>query len=115
MLLNYLKITFRNLVRYKLFSTINILGLSVSLASCLLLFLYAQQELSYDQDHGKRLYRLTSTLSLGDGEEMVVGSSSIPIAPRVVADIPEIVNATRLTGADFLQSKDMITSEGEAF
>ena len=115
MLLNYLKITFRNLLRYKLFSTINILGLSVSLASCLLLFLYAQQELSYDQTHGKRLYRLTSTLSFGDGEEMIIGSSSVPIAPRIVADIPEIVNATRLTGAAFFQAKDMITYEDESY
>lgn len=115
MLLNYLKITFRNLLRYKLFSAINILGLSVSLASCLLLFLYAQQELGYDQTHGKRLYRLTSSLSLGDGEQMTIGSSSIPIAPRVVADIPEIVNATRLTGAAFLQTKDMITYEDASY
>ncbi len=115
MLLNYLKITFRNLLRYKLFSAINILGLSVSLASCLLLFLYAQQELSYDQDHGKSLYRLTSSLSLGDGEEMVIGSSSVPIAHRIVADIPEIVSATRLTGAAFFQAKDMITYEDESY
>ena len=115
MLLNYLKITLRNLLRYKLFSAINILGLSVSLASCLLLFLYAQQELSYDQDHGKRLYRLTSSLSLGDGEEMVIGSSSVPIAPRIVEDIPEILNATRLTGAAFFQAKDMMTYEDESY
>jgi putative ABC transport system permease protein len=115
MLYNYLKITFRNLLRYKLFSAINILGLSVSLASCLLLFLYAQQELSYDQGHGKRLYRLTSSLSLNDGEEMTIGSSSVPIAPRIVADIPEIVNATRMTGAAFFQAKDMITYEDESY
>ena len=113
MLFNYLKITFRNLLRYKLFSAINILGLSVSLASCLLLFLYAQQELSHDQSHGKQLYRLTSTLTLGDGEDMVIGSSSVPIAPRIVEDIPEIVNATRLTGPAFIQSKDMKTYEDE--
>ena len=115
MLLNYLKITLRNLLRYKLFSAINILGLSVSLASCLLLFLYAQQELRYDQDHGKRLYRLTSSLSLKDGEEMTIGSSSVPIAPRIVEDIPEILNATRLTGAAFFQAKDMITYEDESY
>jgi putative ABC transport system permease protein len=115
MLFNYLKITFRNLLRYKLFSAINILGLSVSLASCLLLFLYAQQELSYDQTHGKRLFRLTSTLTLNEGEELYMGSSSVPIAPRIVQDIPEILNATRLTGAAFFQTKDMITYEDNSF
>ncbi|MEN8251809.1 MAG: ABC transporter permease, partial [Bacteroidota bacterium] len=115
MLLNYLKITFRNLFRYKLFSAINIFGLSVSLASCLLLFLYAQQELSYDQEHGKRLYRLTTSLSQKDGELMTIGSSSVPIAPRVVADIPEITNAARMTGAAFFQAKDMITYEDQSY
>ena len=115
MLYNYLKVTFRNLLRYKLFSSINILGLSVSLASCLLLFLYAQQELSYDQSHGKRLYRLTSSMSQKDGEVLSIGSSSVPIAPRVVEDIPEIINAARLTGAAFFQAKDMITFEDESY
>jgi putative ABC transport system permease protein len=115
MLFNYLKITIRNLIRYKLFSAINILGLSVSLASCLLLFLYAQQELSYDQAYGKRLYRLTSTLQQKDGEEMLIGSSSVPIAPRVMADIPEITNAARVTGAAFFQAKDMITFEEQSY
>jgi len=115
MLLNYLKITFRNLIRYKLFSAINILGLSVSMASCLLLFLYAQQELSYDQEHGKRLFRLTSTLQQKDGEVMLVGSSSVPIAPHVMADIPEITNAARVTGAIFFQTKDMITYEDQSY
>jgi putative ABC transport system permease protein len=115
MLFNYLKITFRNLLRYKLFSAINILGLSVSLASCLLLFLYAQQELSYDQSNSKNLYRLTSTLQQKDGELLIIGSSSVPIAPRAVADIPEVLNATRVTGAMFFQTKDMIAYEDQSY
>ena len=115
MLYNYLKLAFRNLLRYKLFSAINILGLSVSLASCLLLFLYAEKELSYDKSHGKDIYRLTSTVSQKDGEAMLIGSSSIPIAPRIAEDIPEIETAVRLTGATFFQAKDMIVFEENSY
>jgi putative ABC transport system permease protein len=115
MLLNYLKITFRNLLRNRLFSTINILGLSISLASCLILFLYAQQELSYDQKSGDNVYRMISQLSQKDGDLMRIGSSSIPIGPRVSADLPDIVSSARLTGAAFFQSKDMIVYKDQSF
>ena len=115
MLINYLKITFRNIMRNKLFSAINILGLSFSLASCLLLFLYAQQELSYDKVHGDDLYRLTSKLKQLEGEEMYIGSSSVPIGPHVVEAVPEVLAATRITGSIFFQSKDMITYEDQSF
>jgi len=115
MLTNYLKIAFRNLLRDKLFSSINILGLSVSLASCLLLFLYAQKELSFDQSHGPGIYRLTSNLSQQGGDVMLIGSSSVPIAPRIAEEIPEIEAAVRLTGATFFQSKDMIVYEDQSY
>ena len=103
MLKNYLKVTFRNILRNKLFSAINILGLSVSLASCLLLFLYAQQELSYDKIHGDDLYRITGRLSQTEGEEMYVGSTSVPIAQHAAEAIPEILVAARMTGSVFFQ------------
>ena len=115
MLLNYLKITFRNLLRNRLFSTINILGLSVSLASCLILFLYAQQELSYDQKNSENVYRMISEMSQKDGEKLLIGSSSVPIGPRVANDIPEIISSARLTGAAFFQAKDMIVYEDESY
>lgn len=115
MLKNYLKVTIRNILRNKLFSAINILGLSISLASCLLLFLYAQKELSYDTAHGDDLYRITGRLSQKDGEEMYVGSSSVPIAQHATEAIPEITIAARMTGSTFFQSKDMITFEDQAY
>lgn len=51
MLVNYFKIAWRNLWPHKLYSTINILGLSIGLASCILIFLFVKDELSYDQFH----------------------------------------------------------------
>ena len=48
---NYLKIAFRSLLKQKIYSIINILGLSVGIASCLLIVLYVNNELSYDKFH----------------------------------------------------------------
>ena len=115
MLINYLKVTFRNIMRNKLFSAINILGLSISLASCLLLFLYAQQELSYDEAHGEDLYRIIGVMKQLEGEEMNVGSSSVPVAHHVVEALPEVTSAVRVTGSTFFQSKDMISYDGQSY
>ena len=116
MLKNYIKIAVRNLAKNKLFSVINILGLSVSMASCLLLFLYANKELSYDSHHGKDIYRITSTFSqLGEGDVMLSGTSSVPIGPAVAEEIPEIINSARITGAALFNMKDMITYDGNPY
>lgn len=60
MLKNFLKIAFRNLLRHKTFSAINILGLTGGLACCLLIFVFVMDELSYDNFHAKkdRIYRV---------------------------------------------------------
>ena len=60
MLKNYLKIAYRNLIKTKLFSTINIFGLSIGMAACLLILHYVTFERSYDTFHGKidQIYRL---------------------------------------------------------
>ncbi|UII34927.1 ABC transporter permease [Fulvivirga ulvae] len=115
MIKNYLKITFRNIMRNKLFAAINILGLSVSLACCLLLFLYTSEQLSYDQHHGKRLVRITSHMSQKGGQKIDMGSSSVPIAPVIDAEIPEIKNSIRVLLPAIFGSKDLIKYEGEAF
>ncbi|MBL6444900.1 ABC transporter permease [Fulvivirga sp. 29W222] len=115
MIKNYLKITFRNIMRNKLFAAINILGLSVSLACCLLLFLYTSEQLSYDQHHGKRLLRVTSHLTQKSGEAINIGSSSMPIAPVIESEIPEIKNSIRILMPTLFGSKDLISYEDEAF
>ena len=60
MLKNYVKIALRNLQKYKTYAVINMAGLAVGLASCLLIVLYVQDELSYDRFHEKaeRIYRV---------------------------------------------------------
>ena len=61
---NYFKIAFRNLWKHKVFSFINIMGLTVGMTACFLIFLYVRFELSYDNMHGKadRIYRLVSDI-----------------------------------------------------
>ncbi len=60
MLKNYFKIAFSNLWRHRVFSFINILGLTVGMTACFLIFLYVRFELSYDDFHSKadRIYRV---------------------------------------------------------
>lgn len=115
MIKNYLKITFRNIMRNKLFAAINILGLSVSLACCLLLFLYTSEQLSYDQHHGKRLVRMTSHLTQKSGQQINMGSSSVPIAPVIDSEVPEIKNSIRIFLPSVFGSKDLISFKGESF
>src|SRR3982750_3276266 len=61
MLRNYLKIAFRSLIKQRVYTAINILGLAVSIASCLLIVLYVKHELSYDRffPEGDRVYKVT--------------------------------------------------------
>jgi len=63
MIKNYLKIAYRNLVKYKFISFINIFGLTVGLACCMLILTYILNELSYDkyQPNADRVYRVTRT------------------------------------------------------
>ena len=61
MIKNYLTVAIRNIARNKTFSAINILGLAIGMACCILILLYVQDELSYDQhhEHAHRIYRLS--------------------------------------------------------
>lgn len=115
MLKNYLKITIRNILRNKLFASINILGLSVSLACCLLLFMYATEELGYDKHHNQSIYRVNSTLTMADGQEFRVGSASIPIGPMVVADIPEVKQAVCFFNSTLFSEQDLLRYNEKAF
>ena len=65
MLRNYLKIALRNMKRYKGYSFINICGLAIGMACCILILLYVTDELSYDNYHekGDRIYRINAISS----------------------------------------------------
>jgi putative ABC transport system permease protein len=106
MLGNYLKIAFRTLWASRGFSLINILGLSVGLSACFLIFLYVRLEYSYDEFHSKagRIYRVVTDIKTPTSTDHEAGTTG-PIAINVKKDMPEVEDAVRLTGDQFLVRK----------
>ena len=98
---NYFKIAWRNLWRNKVFSAINILGLSIGLACCILIFLFIQNELSYDtyHQHAKNIYRVTSEAEGPNGRTNLAVTPA-PWAPLMKKDYGEIKTYTRLLKAE---------------
>lgn len=98
MIQNYLKIAWRNLLRHKSFSLINILGLAAGIAACIIIFLYVQYELTYDRHHTKadRIARVVTTLHTPGSAGIAFGASPYPLADALKRDFPEIVSAARL-------------------
>ena len=94
---NYLNIAVRNLLRHKGYSFINITGLAIGIACCLLIVLYVQDELSYDRFHEKadRIYRVTLHGRLA-GNDIHAATSSAPMAATLMDDYPEVLVATRV-------------------
>jgi putative ABC transport system permease protein len=99
MLLNYLKITLRNIRRNKIYSLINILGLSIGLAAFILIVLYVKYEFSFDKYHenANNIYRAAREFSghdhAGSNKMAVV---RCPLAPALKAEFPEISSAARI-------------------
>lgn len=99
MLKNYLKIAYRNLLKNKTFSLINILGLTVAMTTGLLILQYVRFEMSYDtfQDQHENLYRVQAD-SYQQGELQTQNAFTVPaLAPTLAAEIPEVQDYFRLT------------------
>jgi putative ABC transport system permease protein len=98
----HLRAAFRRLFRQKAFSLINILGLSIGLAACLLLYLYVQYELSYDayNDKAPRIVRITSNIHSQENDIALAGTPSI-LGPTLLRDCPELEAFVRFDGANF--------------
>ncbi|HWK07662.1 MAG TPA: ABC transporter permease [Puia sp.] len=96
---NYFKIACRNLWRNKAFSAINIFGLSIGLATCLIILLYVQSELGYDR-YNKKADRIVRVVLKGmvKGEKLNEANVMPPTAQTLKADFPEVQEATRLRG-----------------
>ena len=102
MLKNHFKIAWRNLLKNGLFSTLNLLGLSVGVAIFLYLFLYSKEELSFDKynQHAEDIYRVGLTATFG-GESDEWASVPNNIGPDMAAEIPEIKAYARLLYHNF--------------
>jgi putative ABC transport system permease protein len=102
MIINYLKTAIRNILRNKVFSLINILGLSVGMAACLLIMLWIQNELNFDKFHENRdkMYRV-----MAYGQKYFQSGSETTPAPlglQAARQMPEIENLTLFEGVNDL-------------
>jgi putative ABC transport system permease protein len=99
MLKNYVTIALRNLLRHKMFSLINILGLAIGMAACLLIMQYVNFELSYDSFHqkGDRIYRIPVANYLANGQREYIDVGAPPaMGPALKQDFPEVAQMVRL-------------------
>jgi len=98
MLKNYFKIAFRNLLRHKGFSFINIAGLAIGLACCILVALFIIDELSYDRysEDSNRVYRVVKDFVNDDGSKLPDATTPPAIGAAIQTDIPEIEHVARL-------------------
>ncbi|HWV65161.1 ABC transporter permease [Chitinophaga sp.] len=94
---NHLLIAWRNLVRFKYYSLINIAGLSIGMAACWLLLLYVQRETSFDNFYpqANRIYRAVNHATWSGGN-LHLASTSAPFAAVLKKDYPEIEQITRV-------------------
>src|SRR6478609_454848 len=96
MIKNYLKIAWRNLLKHKVFSFINISGLAIGISACLLIFIYVHHETNYDQYNlnADRIARITMIVHAPESD-LVIATTSAPLAPTLVRDNPEVQSAAR--------------------
>ena len=108
MIKNYLKVAWRNLVKNKVFSFINIFGLSVGLTCCMLITVYIYNELSYDKYHKNinGLYQLATTF-VKDGKEDKTPNTPAPMAAAMKQEFPEISETARIM-ALFAEDKTLL-------
>jgi putative ABC transport system permease protein len=119
MLKNYLKVAVRNLMRNKTYSAINIFGLALGVACCLLLTLYIRDEMSYDKHHGRTedIYRIVTNFKTDNGFRKSPAVSP-PIAMTLKNEIPEVEAAVRVLRSfeeSLFRYKDNLFYESEGF
>ena len=94
---NYLKTAWRNLWKHKSFSAINIIGLSIGLAACIVIMMFVYYERSFDDFHSKNIYRLNEVQKFeGMVSSQKVALSMFPMGSTLQHDFPEIRNFTRV-------------------
>ncbi len=118
MLKNYFRIAIRNMKKFKTFSLINITGLSVGIASCILIFLYIQNELSYDKFYKRadQIYRVELHAVINNAK-FNAAVTSAPLGEELYRDYPEVIDYTRIRnfGYPVVRYKDKVFSEKKFF
>jgi len=94
---NYLRSLVRNAVRDKFFTLLNLLGLAVGITSSILIFIYIENQVTYDKhnENFERIYRLEGDFYISEKQELTA-ITQIPLGPTLKDDYPEIVEQTRI-------------------
>lgn len=119
MIRNYIKTAYRSLLKNKGFTVLNVLGLSLGLASCLLIIFYVVDELSFDRYNTKasKIYRVNEDLKLGENN-VLYAVCMPPLAQTLKSDFPYIENTVRIKNAGSRHVKkgtDIILENNIAF
>ncbi len=95
---NYAKIAIRNLMRNKVYSALNILGLGIAMSCCLLIVLFLQRELQYDHryEKGDRIYKVVREINIQGGSRNFSWGTSGSLGPALQRDFPEVESAVRI-------------------
>lgn len=112
MIRNYIKVALRNLWKNKGYSAINIIGLAVGLASCLLIFLYVWDENNFDRFHDKadRIVRIHTSIRFG-GSDLNLAVASDPMGASLKNDVPQVKEFARI----YANEGSMLMKKGDAF
>lgn len=125
MLRSYLKIALRNLARSRLYTAINVIGLAVGLAGCLLIFAYLRNETGFENGHANRdrIYRVATLYQTG-GSNIPSARIMPGLAPALRKECPEVAQATRFrhfrplkvqAGRTIFKNETVICAEPELF
>ncbi|MFW5962875.1 MAG: ABC transporter permease [Bacteroidota bacterium] len=100
MIINYLKISFRNIKKHKLHSFINIFGLAVGLSAVFLIFSFVFHEINYDKFNkdAEHIYRLTAEMSRPNGQGSVLAINQAGVGPKVKEEFPQVEEMLRIKG-----------------
>jgi len=93
---NYFKSAFRNIAKHKGYSFINITGLAIGMACCLLILMFVNDELSFDRynENADRIYRVAGSIRFG-GRDFDLAVCPAPMAKTLVDEYPEVIDAVR--------------------
>ncbi|MFH1942965.1 MAG: ABC transporter permease [bacterium] len=109
---NYLKTALRNLKRNVVYSFINVVGLAIGMACCIVIMLFVMDELSWDRFHknADRIFRITATTDV-QGREVSYATTNPELSTYIVEEIPEVANAVRIVA----HSGFTMSQEGKNF
>ncbi|MEN8156925.1 MAG: FtsX-like permease family protein [Bacteroidota bacterium] len=114
LLKNYLLSLARNAVRDKFFSLLNLLGLAIGITAAILIFIYIQDQVTFDQhnENFERIYRLEGDFFISEKQDLTA-ITQIPLGPTLKDEYPEITDQARIINYRILAQSDLYFEKGE--